>query len=29
LNIIFLALAAFLVVRFLKTGGPKMMAHMD
>src|SRR5204862_5633919 len=29
LNIGFLALAAFLVVRFLKTGGPKMMAHMD
>ena len=29
LNIIFLALAAFLVVRFLTTGGPKMMAHMD
>src|SRR5437764_9147032 len=29
LNIVFLALAAFLVVRFLKTGGPKMMAHMD
>jgi uncharacterized membrane protein YraQ (UPF0718 family) len=29
LNIIFLALAAFLVVRFLKTGGPEMMAHMD
>jgi uncharacterized protein len=28
-NIIFLALAAFLVVRFLTTGGPKMMAHMD
>src|ERR1700731_2259264 len=28
LNIIFLALAAFLVVRFLKTGGPKMLAHM-
>jgi uncharacterized protein len=29
LNIIFLALAAFLVVRFVKTGGPKMLAHMD
>ncbi len=29
LNIIFVALAAFLVVRFLTTGGPKMMAHMD
>jgi len=29
LNIVFLGLAAFLVVRFLKTGGPKMMAHMD
>ena len=29
LNIIFLAIAAFLVVRFLRTGGPKMMAHMD
>src|SRR6266513_5164437 len=29
LNIIFVALAAFLVVRFLKTGGPKMMAQMD
>src|SRR5436190_436917 len=29
LNIIFLALAAFLVVRFFRTGGPKMMAHMD
>jgi uncharacterized membrane protein YraQ (UPF0718 family) len=28
LNIVFLALAAFLIVRFLKTGGPKMMAHM-
>jgi uncharacterized membrane protein YraQ (UPF0718 family) len=28
LNIIFLAIAAFLVVRFLKTGGPKMLAHM-
>ena len=29
LNIIFLAIAAFLIVRFLRTGGPKMMAHMD
>ena len=29
LNIVFLAVAVFLVVRFLKTGGPKMMAHMD
>jgi uncharacterized membrane protein YraQ (UPF0718 family) len=29
LNIIFLAIAAFLVVRFLKTGGPKMLAHMS
>src|SRR5438132_10581556 len=29
LNIVFLAVAAFLVVRFLRTGGPKMMAHMD
>src|SRR6266851_9628144 len=29
LNIVFLAIAAFLVVRFLTTGGPKMMAHMD
>ena len=29
LNIMFLGLAAFLAVRFLKTGGPKMMAHMD
>ena len=29
LNIIFLALAAFLFVRFLRTGGPKMLAHMD
>lgn len=28
LNIIFLAAAAFLVIRFLKTGGPKMLAHM-
>jgi len=29
LNVIFLALAAFLLVRFFRTGGPKMMAHMD
>src|SRR5256885_2257271 len=29
LNIILLAIAAFLVVRFLRTGGPRMMAHMD
>lgn len=29
LNIGFLALAAFLLVRFLKTGGPKMLAHMN
>jgi uncharacterized membrane protein YraQ (UPF0718 family) len=29
LNIVFLALAAFLVGRFLRTGGPKMMAQMD
>jgi uncharacterized membrane protein YraQ (UPF0718 family) len=29
LNIIFLALAAFLIIRFLKTGGPKMLAHMS
>src|SRR6266853_2035488 len=28
LNIIFLAIAALLVLRFFKTGGPKMMAHM-
>jgi len=28
LNVIFLAIAAFLVVRFLRTGGPKMLAHM-
>src|SRR5207245_6856453 len=28
LNIIFLALAAFLVLRFLTTGGPKMMSQM-
>ena len=29
LNIIFLAIAAFLIARFLRTGGPKMLAHMD
>ena len=29
LNIIFLGVAALLLVRFFKTGGPKMMAHMD
>ena len=29
LNVIFLLLAGFLVIRFLKTGGPKMLAHMD
>ena len=29
LNIIFLAIAALLILRFLRTGGPKMMAHMD
>ena len=28
LNVIFLLLAGFLVIRFLKTGGPKMLAHM-
>ena len=28
LNIIFLVVAAFLLVRFLRTGGPKMLAHM-
>jgi uncharacterized membrane protein YraQ (UPF0718 family) len=28
LNVVFLAIAAFLVARFLRTGGPKMMAHM-
>jgi len=28
LNIIFLGLTVFLLVRFLKTGGPKMLAHM-
>jgi uncharacterized membrane protein YraQ (UPF0718 family) len=29
LNIIFLATAALLLVRFFKTGGPKMLAHME
>jgi uncharacterized protein len=29
LNIIFLGIAALLVVRFLRTGGPKMLAQMD
>lgn len=29
LNIIFLVVAGFLVIRFLKTGGPKMLAYMD
>jgi hypothetical protein len=29
LNIIFLAIAAFLLVRFFRTGGPKMLAHME
>ncbi|HYR23585.1 MAG TPA: permease [Chthoniobacterales bacterium] len=29
LNIVFLAIAAFLVVRFFRTGGRKMMAHMS
>ena len=29
LNIIFLIIAALLLVRFFKTGGPKMMAHME
>jgi uncharacterized protein len=29
LNVIFLAIAAFLIVRFLKSGGPKMLAQMD
>jgi hypothetical protein len=29
LNVIFLAVAFLLVVRFLKTGGPKMLAHME
>src|SRR5437868_4345373 len=29
LNVIFLGIALFLGVRFLKTGGPKMLAHME
>jgi len=29
LNIIFLAIAGFLLVRFFRTAGPKMLAHMD
>jgi uncharacterized membrane protein YraQ (UPF0718 family) len=29
LNIIFLAVAALLLIRFFRTGGPKMMAHME
>jgi len=29
LNIIFLAAAALLVVRFFRTGGPRMLAHME
>jgi len=29
LNIVFLAIATFLIVRFLRTGGPKMMVHMQ
>jgi uncharacterized membrane protein YraQ (UPF0718 family) len=29
LNVIFLAIAAVLLVRFFRTGGPKMMAHME
>ena len=29
LNVIFLVIAFLLVVRFLKTGGPKMLAHME
>ena len=29
LNIIFLVIAALLVVRFFRTGGPKMLAHME
>ncbi|SRR6266540_662252 len=29
LNIIFLAIVAFLLIRFLRTGGAKMLAHMD
>jgi len=29
LNIIFLAIAGLLLVRFFRTGGPKMLAHME
>jgi uncharacterized protein len=29
LNIIFLVIAALLLIRFFKTGGPKMLAHME
>ena len=29
LNIIFLAIAALLLVRFFRTGGPRMLAHME
>jgi uncharacterized protein len=29
LNIVFLAVAALLLVRFFRTGGPKMLAHME
>jgi len=29
LNVIFLAIAFLLAIRFLKTGGPKMLAHME
>jgi hypothetical protein len=29
LNVIFLAIALLLAIRFLKTGGPKMLAHMQ
>ncbi|PYL08250.1 MAG: hypothetical protein DME33_07845 [Verrucomicrobia bacterium] len=29
LNIVFLAVAAVLLVRFFRTGGPKMLAHME
>jgi len=28
-NVLFLAIAAFLLGRFFRTGGPKMLAHMD
>jgi hypothetical protein len=29
LNLVFLVIAALLLVRFFKTGGPKMLAHME